>query len=95
MVWSTLDTGAGYLALCTVPLLIGLVSAIGKMETQNRILLLWAAAALSGLAAALTIFSGAGLILLAVMITYLLIAWKLNERERMNETKSNRVIPSR
>jgi phage shock protein PspC (stress-responsive transcriptional regulator) len=82
VVWNMLnDAGPGYLALCAIPLLIGLVPAIVKMETQNRILLLWAAAALSGLVGALTIFSGTGLILLAVMLVYLLIAWMLNQTE--------------
>jgi hypothetical protein len=83
IIWTLLDDpGIGYLFLCSLPFLIGGGAAIGRMEAENRILLLWAAAGLAGLVAALTIMSGAGFVLLAGMVLYLITAWGMNEGAR-------------
>lgn len=69
----------GYLLLCSLPFLVGAAAALFPVQARNRIVLLWGAAALSGLIAVVTIMSGAGFILFAGMALYLLAAWGLNE----------------
>ena len=79
-IWSQLDDpGSGYLALCSLPVLAGLVTALARLTPQTRILLLWSAAGLSGLVAVLTLWSGAAFVLLAAMVLYLVAAWGTNE----------------
>lgn len=68
--------------LCSLPFLIGAAAALVPMQAPYRILVLWGAAALSGLVAVITIMSGAGFVLLAGMGLYLIAAWGMNERER-------------
>jgi hypothetical protein len=83
VIWSLLDDpGTRYLFLCSLLFLFGGVAAVGRMATENRILLLWASAGLAGLVAALTIMSGAGYVLLAGMVLYLITAWLMNEGTR-------------
>ena len=80
VIWSRLDTTAtGYLLLCSLPFLIGATAALLTTQPHNRIVLLWVAAALSGLVGVVTIMSGAGFVLLAGMAFYLLAAWGMNE----------------
>lgn len=80
LIWTRLDDGGtGYLLLCSLPFLLGIVAATARVEKQVRTLLLWGLAALSGMVAVLTIMSGAGLVLLAGMVLYLTAAWGMNE----------------
>lgn len=69
-------------ALLAVPFASGLVIAITPMERRTRILLLWLIALGAGLVAALTIFSGIGFFLLAMVAAYLCAAWLENETGR-------------
>lgn len=69
----------GTLLLSTMPLLVGGVAGLGTMTARTRIVLLWLAALMCGLTAVVTIMSGAGIVLLAAMLVYLIAAWGMNE----------------
>lgn len=69
----------GYLLLCAMPLLVGGVAGLGTMTARVRIVLLWLAALMCGLTAVVTIMTGAGIVLLAAMLVYLIAAWGINE----------------
>jgi hypothetical protein len=63
--------------LTLVASLIGI--ALMSLERRTRIVLLWLAALSGGLVAAMTIFSGIGFFLMAIVIAYLWAAWRENE----------------
>ena len=89
VIWNLLDDpGIGFPVLGSLPFLIGGVAAIGRMATKNRNLVLWTAAGLAGLVAVVTIMSGAGFVLLAGMVLYLIIAWGMNEGTRHPTTSA-------
>lgn len=86
-IWVMLSQpGSGYLALCSVAFVVGAIAALGRMEMQTRVLMLWWTAAMAGMTAALTIMTGAGFMLLAGMAAYLLAGWQLNEAERRSSS---------
>lgn len=80
LAWNLGDDPSPLLILFAIPFLVVLVASIADIPPFTRAVFIWISAAAAVFPAALTIFSGLGFFLAAIILAWLAAAWQESKR---------------
>ncbi len=84
------DDRLGIWIAFALPFALGLVAMTARMETRTRILALWLASLLASFVVMISLWTGFGLVAIAIIVTHLVSAWGLNEASAKPDTYERR-----
>lgn len=88
--WGISQNHSPLIPLLALPFLVVLIASIAPISPSTRALFLWLASAAAVFPAALTIFSGLGFFLGAIILAWLIAAWFENKSGSPSPRRLNR-----